>query len=100
MLGCLLKMAMTTVAYKGYIAEVSIDEDSGWLHASTLGMRDVVKAEAEPCAQLKVEFAISVDEYSAFCDELGREPEKPYSGKFQLRTEPDIHRQAAALAKQ
>lgn len=91
---------MTTVEHEGYIAEVTIDEESGWLHASTLGMRDVVNAEAETFTQLKEEFAISINEYLAFCKEMGREPEKPYSGKFQLRTNPAIHRHAVALAKQ
>ncbi|MEO1131806.1 MAG: type II toxin-antitoxin system HicB family antitoxin [Cyanobacteria bacterium J06639_1] len=91
---------MTTVEHAGYIAEVAIDEESGWLHASTLGMLDVVNAEAETFSQLKEEFAISIEEYLAFCKELDREPEKPYSGKFQLRTDPTLHRRAAALAKQ
>ena len=88
-----------TIDYKGYLAEVTIDEESGLLFAQTIGMRDGVTAQAETYAQLKQEFAASIDDYLEWCTELGEAPEKPYSGKFQLRTEPEVHRNAVLAAK-
>ena len=41
-----------TIDYKGYLAEVTIDEESGLLFAQTIGMRDGVTAQAETYAQL------------------------------------------------
>ncbi|MEM9451734.1 MAG: type II toxin-antitoxin system HicB family antitoxin [Cyanobacteria bacterium P01_E01_bin.6] len=75
-----------TIDYKGYLAEVTIDEESGLLFAQMIGMRDGVTAQAETYAQLKQEFAASIDDYLEWCAELGDTPEKPYSGKFQLWT--------------
>lgn len=88
-----------TIDYKGYLAEVTIDEESGLLFAQTVGMRDGVTAQAETYVQLKQEFAASIDDYLEWCAELGDTPEKPYSGKFQLRTEPEVHRNAVIAAK-
>ena len=90
---------VNTIAYKCYLAEVTIDEESGLLFAETIGMRDGVTAQAETYARLKEEFVASIDDYLSWCDELGEEPEKPYSGKFQLRTDPQTHRNAVLAAK-
>lgn len=88
-----------TLAYQGYLAEVTIDDESGLLFAETIGMRDGVTAQAETYTALKREFATSIEDYLSWCAELGEEPEKPYSGKFQLRTDPQIHRDAVLAAK-
>ncbi len=37
-------------------------------------------------------FHDSVDDYLTFCAERGEEPEKPYSGKFVVRVEPELHK--------
>jgi predicted HicB family RNase H-like nuclease len=47
---------------------------------------------------LRREFRTSVDDYLEFCSELGREPERPYSGRFVVRIDPDLHRDAAWTA--
>lgn len=40
----------------------------------------------------------SIEEYLAFCRERGRQPEKPFSGKLMLRTNPQLHRRIALEA--
>ena len=66
-----------TIAYKGYFAEITIDEESGIIFAETIGMRDGVTAQAETYRQLKTEFATSIDDYLSWCEELGEQPESP-----------------------
>ena len=44
-------------------------------------------------------FKDSIDDYIAWCEEEGVEPEKPYSGKFNVRLSPELHRQISILAK-
>ena len=39
-------------------------------------------------------FIESIEDYLAFCTERNEAPEKPFSGRFNLRLEPDIHRDA------
>src|SRR5262249_23937678 len=41
----------------------------------------------------------SVDDYLEFCAERGESPEKPYSGHFVVRIEPELHRALANWAE-
>jgi predicted HicB family RNase H-like nuclease len=50
-------------------------------------------------AALEEEFHKSVDIYLEFCQEIGQEPEKPFSGKFVVRLSPETHRRAYLAAK-
>lgn len=45
------------------------------------------------------EFHASVDDYLEWCKEDGVEPEKPYSGKFNIRISPLLHGKIAIAAK-
>ena len=49
--------------------------------------------------ELEREFRTSVDDYIEWCKEDGVEPEKPYSGKFNVRFSPELHEKAAVGAK-
>ena len=60
-------------------------------HGRVLGLRDIVTFEADSAENLVKAFHDSVDDYLAFCEERGVEPQKPYSGKLALRTTPEIH---------
>ncbi|MBN4066663.1 type II toxin-antitoxin system HicB family antitoxin [Simkania negevensis] len=50
-------------------------------------------------AKLEKAFRESVEEYLAFCKERGEQPNKPYSGKFNLRIPPELHAKLAIAAK-
>jgi len=78
--------------YKGYRGRVEFDEEAGLLHGEVLGLRDVVTFEGESVEELEKAFRDSVDDYLEFCAELDREPDRPFSGKFQLRISPELHR--------
>jgi predicted HicB family RNase H-like nuclease len=84
--------------YKGYTARVEFDQEAGVLHGEVEGLRDVITFEATDVRQLEKEFRASVDDYLDHCLELNEEPEKPYSGKFLIRVDPLLHRDAAMAA--
>lgn len=63
------------------------------------GIRVFFYFQADAVAALEQEFHESVDVYLAFCQEIGQEPEKPFSGKFVVRLSPDTHRRAYLAAK-
>ncbi|WP_236556875.1 type II toxin-antitoxin system HicB family antitoxin [Calothrix sp. PCC 7507] len=48
---------------------------------------------------LPIAFLNSVDDYLDFCRERGEEPDKPFSGKFIVRINPDLHKIIAVKAK-
>jgi predicted HicB family RNase H-like nuclease len=57
-----------------------------------------VNFKGRSMAELKREFAKSMEEYFSFCREEGDEPEQPFSGKFVLRIDPAVHRAIAQAA--
>jgi len=81
--------------HKGYIGTVEIDFESDTLHGSVIGVRDVITYEGNSPTQLEEAFKDSLDDYLAFCEEQGDIPEKPYSGKFNLRISPELHKELA-----
>ena len=90
---------MNTMTYKGYQAVVSFDEDADIFHGEVVDLRDVITFQGKSVRELKKEFAASVDDYLAYCQERGEEPEKPFSGQFVVRIEPPVHRAVATAAK-
>jgi predicted HicB family RNase H-like nuclease len=44
-------------------------------------------------------FRDSIDDYLVWCREEGSLPEKPYSGRFNLRLSPEMHKAVAIRAK-
>jgi predicted HicB family RNase H-like nuclease len=91
--------AMNTMHYKGYEAIVDYDEEAEIFHGEVADLREVITFEGSSVAGLKQAFADSVEDYLAFCRARGEEPEKPFSGQFVVRTEPSLHRAAAAAAR-
>lgn len=85
--------------YKGYHGQVSYDEEAKLFHGEVVGLRDVITFQGTSVGELEQAFKDSVDEYLDFCKELGRSPEKPFSGKLILRLPPEIHERAAYEAK-
>ena len=57
----------------------------------------ITYAGATP-AELQRSFAQEVDDYISDCAELGVEPEKPFSGTFQIRCSPSLHKELTAQA--
>ncbi|MCY4355750.1 MAG: type II toxin-antitoxin system HicB family antitoxin [Truepera sp.] len=77
----------------------SIDDEADVFHGEVVDTRDVIVFEGTSVAQLKKEFKFSVDDYLKVCEERGRTPDKPFSGKIPLRVPPEVHRAATAAAK-
>jgi predicted HicB family RNase H-like nuclease len=88
-----------TMKYKGYHAKYELDEQAGLFHGQVLGLRDVVTFQGTSVSELIQAFHDSVDDYLAFCKERGEEPEKPFSGNFLVRVDPEIHRAASIEAE-
>ena len=85
--------------YKGYRAAIRFDSDAGVFHGEVVDTLDVVVFEGTSVEELRREFRHSVDDYLAVCEERGRTPDKPFSGRIPVRVSPDVHRSAAAAAK-
>lgn len=90
---------MTRMNYKGYQADVEYDEDAEIFHGEVADLRDVITFQGKSVAELKQAFADSIEDYLAFCHQRGEAPEKPFSGRFVVRTDPALHRDVSMAAR-
>ncbi len=85
--------------YKGYVGKVEYDEDAQIFSGMVINTRDIITFQGESVGELKKAFEDSVDDYLKWCEEDGVSPEKPYSGRLNLRLSPETHKKAAINAK-
>lgn len=84
--------------YKGYWGRAEYDSEASVFHGEVIDTKDVITFAAPNPTALVDAFRESIDDYLAFCAERGEEPDKPYSGRFLVRTPPELHRQLANKA--
>lgn len=85
--------------YKGYTGHVEYDDEAKIFHGDVLGIKDVVTFQGTTVDEIEQAFKDSVDDYLAFCEERGEEPDRPFSGKFNLRISPDLHARLSIAAQ-
>lgn len=78
--------------YKNYIGKPEVDTETRLIHGRLLNITDVIEFEGSTVEQAEGDFRRAVDAYLKFCEDQGKEPEKPFSGKLPFRTSPEIHR--------
>lgn len=88
-----------TLSYKGFIGSVSYSNEDGVLFGKIEGINDLVTYESTEVSDLVKQFRISVDEYIESCKHFNKPLLKSFKGSFNVRVKPDIHQQAAMLAK-
>jgi predicted HicB family RNase H-like nuclease len=88
-----------TLRYKGYVANVTLDEDDEILCGTVVNIGDTIHFEGKTIPELKRAFKESVEDYIRFCQERGEQPQKPYSGNFRLRLSPRIHSEVDQAAR-
>ena len=84
--------------YKGYFAKVEYSVEDRLLYGKIEGIKDLVNFESDSVENIEQEFKKAVDDYLDLCKELGQEPDKTYSGTFNVRISPALHRSLAMQA--
>lgn len=85
--------------YKGYIGHVEYDDEADIFHGDVINTRDVITFQGSSTRELKKAFKESIQVYLEYCHSKGREPEKPFSGNFLVRSTPTRHRSFYVAAK-
>lgn len=85
--------------YKAYTGRVEFDDEAGLFHGEVLDLRDVITFQGKSVDELEQAFRDSIDEYLAFCQERGEEPDKPFSGRLMLRLPQELHREVYVQAR-
>ncbi len=89
---------MTTMNFGDYIAKIDFDSDIGMFHGRIINIRSVINFYGESVDKLQEEFESSLQAYLDVCKEKGIDPDKPYSGRFNIRMSPEQHRRFAQHA--
>ena len=84
--------------YKGYFTRIEYSAEDCVLHGKIEGIQDLVNFECEQVDQVEEQFHATVDDYLTYCNDLGKQPEKPYRGVFNIRISPELHRRAVLEA--
>lgn len=85
---------MNLLTYNGYEGTAEIDVARGVCRGRILCITDLVTYEANTPGELQEEFQAAVDDYLQTCAEIGKEPQKPFKGLFNVRVSPRLHRLA------
>lgn len=87
-----------TMEYKNYVGSVEFSEDDGLFYGKVMGIRALISYEGTNAKELVEDFHGAVDEYLEACEAEGKDPERAYKGSFNVRIEPELHKQAVIYA--
>ncbi len=80
--------------HKGYVGVIDgFEEDLNLMSGTVPGMRDVLHFEGTSVAEARESFTAVIDDYLAWCERDGIQPQKPKSGRVLLRMDSVLHRQ-------
>jgi predicted HicB family RNase H-like nuclease len=90
---------MNTMKLGKYVAIIEFDQNDSIFHGEVVNLSDVVTFQGQSVSELEQAFRESVEDYLEACAEFGKAPEKPFTGHFQVRIPPEVHRSAVMLAR-
>lgn len=89
---------MSVLSYKDYHGCFEYDQEADIFHGQVMNLTDIITFQGRSIDELKQALADSVEDYLEFCAEEGKTPEKPYSGRFNVRLSPKVHQLLALEA--
>lgn len=84
--------------YKGYSGSCVASIEDDCLHGRILFIDDLISYEGNSVSELGAAFKEAVDDYINYCEETGKPANKPYSGTFNVRIGPELHKSAVQCA--
>ncbi|HCG6617011.1 TPA: type II toxin-antitoxin system HicB family antitoxin [Vibrio parahaemolyticus] len=85
--------------YKGFSGSVTCSIEDEVIYGKIECINDLVTYEAESMSELKAAFEEAVDDYIETCEMLGKSPDKPMSGTFNIRIGSELHKKAHLASK-
>jgi len=93
-------MKNNILEYKRYLTILDFDLAEGIIVGNVINTKDIISFHAETLAGAKQAFEDIIDTYLSACEAEGICASKLYSGKFNLRISPDLHRELSIEAAQ
>lgn len=89
---------MNIMEVDGYKAKIEYDSELDQFRGEILGLNGGADFYGENPEELRVEFKNSLQVFLEVCAEKGINPHKEFSGKFNLRIPPVLHKKVAEKA--
>lgn len=89
---------MDILNYKEFEGTAELDMARNVCRGKLLFIDDLVTYESDTPGGLQREFEAAVDDYIETCIAIGKEPQRPFRGLFNVRVSPSLHRAAALRA--
>ena len=87
-----------TIKYKDYIGSVEYSAEDRVFFGKVEFINDLVTFEGTTVEELEAAFQEAVEDYLEMCREIGKQPEKACKGTFNVRMQPELHKQAARVS--
>lgn len=91
-------MIKNVMTYQDYFCTICYSTDDEVFFGRIEGIQDSITFEGTSVKELKESFIEAVEDYLEMCKNLGKEPQKPYKGSFNIRINPELHKQLAIKA--
>lgn len=91
-------MSQKLLSYKGYHGTVEYSLEDQVLYGKVIDLKSLISYEGSTITELKADFKASIDDYLEMCKEHNETPEKSFTGSFNVRISPQLHRQLALYA--
>lgn len=86
------------IEYKGYTGVFDFDPEIDTFTGYVVDLRDQIYFEGDSKEELRASMQRAVDHYLEVCRARGEEPDRPFSGRFNVRFGPDLHRKVVKAA--
>jgi len=86
------------IEYKGYTGVFEFDPELRLFTGHVVDLRDEIYFEGDSVEALEASMGRAIDHYLEVCDARGEEPERPFSGKLNVRLGSEVHRAATVAA--
>ena len=91
-------MKSDLMTYKNYRAAISYSLEDNLFVGEVIGLTDSLNFHGRSINELKKSFRDCIENYLELCEQIGKKPEKEFTGCFNVRTSSDIHRKAVIYA--
>ncbi len=88
------------IEYKEYYGSVHFDAKQEIFYGKVEFIRDLITFEAHDAKFLIASFREAIDDYLEDCAILGKTPDVPFKGSFNIRISPSLHREIGLYAIQ
>ncbi len=88
------------IKYKGYSGKIDYDNKAKIFFGEVINTKDVITFQGKSVSEIEKAFKDSINDYIDWCKKDNVNPEKPYSGKFNVRITPELHKAIALVTSQ